>query len=386
MKQLNALVLVTGLALSTHANAWFFFFIPGSLTRAVGDAVTGAKGNICVKEGSKEGDVITSPTGNTAKILSVSGTSSSCPKPELPIRAELEFTFKFSSKAGIELSDDYEAKPVTDLERFNGTLLKASAKGMVNQGVIVSAIGKTANRDLKTIASGVETRSLTNSAFKEVKSQNPEQITIKGLPAVRWEIVGTLKGLFGADVTYLYTLIEGGDEFVLVNAYAPTSYFQNNRPEVVKIAEGITGLHNAPNQIASQANTNQQLTSSSAAPADLGNADSSHTESGGTKAPGKQQKSQALIEAQEGVADNPDNISSWNKLGMVYLEEQNFEKAIAAYSEALKRNSKNADALIGMGSTYNAMGNKDKVREIYFDLKNCDSKQAAAYFKKFLLP
>ena len=396
MRHLKILLFVISLTISTQTYAWFFFFIPGSVTRSIGDAITGAKGNICVKEGSKEGDVINSPTGNTAKVLSVSGTSSTCQNPALPIRAELEFTYKFVSKAGIELSDDYEAKPITDLERFNGYLLKAAAKGMANQGVMVTAIGKSANRDLKSLASSVENSSLKNVNFKEVKSQNPEQITIKGLPAVRWEIAATLKGLFGADVTYLYTIIEGSDEFVMINAYAPSSFFQSNRAELAKIAEGISGLQLATGLVTSSRATEPPLSSSST-PADPNikenlapslarpsTTSSSDPEVG--KLSGLQQKSQALIEAQEAVSDNPDKVSSWNMLGAVHLDEKSYEKAVAAYSEALKRNPKNADTLFGLGSTYNAMGNKDKVREVYLDLKKYDSKQAASYFKKFLLP
>jgi tetratricopeptide (TPR) repeat protein len=313
----------------------------------------------------------------------------------LPIRAELEFTYKFVSKAGIELPDDYEAKPVTDLERFNGFLLKAAAKGMVNQGVVVTAIGKSANRDLKSLASAVETSSLKNVNFKEVKSQNPEQITIKGLPAVRWEIVATLKGLFGADVTYLYTAIEGNDEFVLVNAYAPTSYFQSNKADLAKVAEGISGLQAATSLVTPTAVTEQQPSSSSAAAdtKDQGNPTPNQAplaaapnDLGAGKSSGLQQKSQELIEAQEAVADNPDKVSSWNKLGAIHLDEKSYDKALAAYSEALKRNPKSSDTLFYLGATYNAMGNKDKVREVYLDLKKYDSKQAASYFKKFLLP
>ncbi len=99
-----------------------------------------------------------------------------------------------------------------------------------------------------------------------------------------------------------------------------------------------------------------------------------------------QQKSKALIEAQESVADNPDNVLSWNILGAVHLDEKSYEKAVAAYSEALKRDPRNVDTLFGLGSAYNAIGNKDKVREAYFILKDYDSKQAVSYFKKFLLP
>ena len=96
MKKLYSIIFLCLSLTALNANAWFIY-IPGSVTRAIGDAITGAKGDICVKDSYKVGDVITSPqTGNTAKILSLSGTSSICPNPANPIRADVEFTFNFS--------------------------------------------------------------------------------------------------------------------------------------------------------------------------------------------------------------------------------------------------------------------------------------------------
>lgn len=246
MKFVKCAILATGLALSMQAHAWFFVFIPGPATvRAIGDAITGAKGNICVKEGTKQGDVLTSPTGNTATVLSVSGTSSICQNPALPIRAELEFQFSFTSTAGIELSEDYEPKQLADFERFNGILLKAISKNTRNQGIVVSATTRKSNLDLQTLANNIERSTLQNPNFKEVKSENPQQLVINGLPALRWEIVGALKGMFGPKVTYLYTLLEGDKEFILVNSYGPTDLYAEKKTELSKIAEGVTGIHAA---------------------------------------------------------------------------------------------------------------------------------------------
>lgn len=238
-------LLAGGLAVCTSAHAWFFFFIPGGLTRGISDAITGAKGNICVKEGAKAGDVLTSANGNTAKVLSVSGTSSICPTSELPIRAELQFSINYSSKAGIELPDDFESKPLNDVERFNGTLLKAASKSKSSVGVVVSSVVKRENMDLQTLANTIEGRSLKNPRFKEVRSQNPEQITVNGVSAVRWEIVATLKGIFGPDATYFHTLYAGDTEMLLVNIYSPTKAFAEHKAEYVKIAEAVRGIHAA---------------------------------------------------------------------------------------------------------------------------------------------
>ena len=221
----SLLLLVFGVFISLNANAWFFFFIPGSVTRAISDAITSSKGNICVKETAKEGDNLTSPNGNTARILSTSGTSSICKNPALPVRAEIEFTFKFNSKAGIDIPDDYENIVLTDLERYNGNLLKVRSKNSKNKGIIVTSTAKKQNFDISVWANNIEKTMLANPNLLNVKAVNPEQIKIKGMNAVRFQIQATLKGLFGDEITYLYTLIEGEDELVSINVYQPTALF-----------------------------------------------------------------------------------------------------------------------------------------------------------------
>ena len=240
MKKLPIAIVLLLVSLPSHA--WFFFFIPGGVTRAIGDAVTGARGNICVREGTQAGQTINSPTGNTAKVLSVSGTSSICRDPRLPIRAELEFTFAFSSKAGINLPDDMEPQSLSDLERFNGYLLKARSKTVANAGIVITAIARKPSSDIQTAANNVERSMLNNQAVKEVKSQNSEKLTINGMAAVRFELVAQLKGVFGPTVTYLYTILEGDNEIAVVNAYAPRDYFEAHKVELKSHAENISGI------------------------------------------------------------------------------------------------------------------------------------------------
>jgi len=225
---------------ASNANAWFFFFIPGSVTRGISDSFTGAKGNICVGENAKAGDTLPSTTGNIAKVVSVSGTSSMCQNPALPIRAEVEFQITFNSKAGINLPEDYESKPITDLQRFNGMLLRASSKTAANTGVLVFAVKRTPNADLASIANAAEKRQI--NALEDAKSSNPEQFVINGAKALRFEVNGKLKGLFGSQMTYLITFIEGDSEIVIVNAFSPSFSDEEYKRELKKFAEGLTGI------------------------------------------------------------------------------------------------------------------------------------------------
>lgn len=79
------------LAAATQLAGCFFVFLPGSVTSAVADSVTGAEGQHCVAPNKKVGDVYHYPDGRRATIKSLSGTSVRCTDPARPIRALLVF-------------------------------------------------------------------------------------------------------------------------------------------------------------------------------------------------------------------------------------------------------------------------------------------------------
>lgn len=240
MKKIQYILFVGVLFFYTNANAWFFFFIPSSVTRGVADAISGAKGNICVKEVTKVGDVLPSVAGNTMKILSLSGTSAVCANPALPIRADVEFTFTFKSTAGVNLSDDYEAKPLTDLQRYNGSLLLAASKSTRTKGIVINAREKKPNTDPQSLASNVEKAQISNLA--EAVSKNPEQLKLNGSNAWRFEVHGKTKGVFGTEVVYIVTVLEGDNEILVVNAYTPAANYEKDKDELRRIASEITGI------------------------------------------------------------------------------------------------------------------------------------------------
>lgn len=87
MRKLARVGVVCALAMSLQG-CWFVF-IPGSVIDATGDAITGAEGKHCVAETAKVGDRINLATGQAMTVKSLSGTSSRCRDPNMPIRALL---------------------------------------------------------------------------------------------------------------------------------------------------------------------------------------------------------------------------------------------------------------------------------------------------------
>jgi hypothetical protein len=240
LKNKRLLLLIIISIFYTNANAFFFFFIPGGAVRSASDALTGAKGNICVKDSVKVGDIVPSLSGNTMTVTSLSGTSSMCTNPALPIRADVDYKFTFQSSAGINLSEDYEAKPLNDFQRYSGTILIASAKSTRNKGILINAREKKPNSDPQDVATAIEKQQILNLSSGETK--NAEKITINDMSAWRFEVHGKTKGVFGTDMVYLVTVLEGDNEILLVNAYTTESNFNRDRDELKNIAAGISGL------------------------------------------------------------------------------------------------------------------------------------------------
>jgi len=218
---------------------WFIFPIPGQLVGKISDAFTGAEGEHCVPEIAKVGDVIPSPSGNSATIVSLSGKSNRCRNPQLPIRAKLQFNYSFSSKAGIEIPDGFEPKPLNDNQRFEGLILIAD-NPLGGTGMTVSARTRDNIPDpaelLRFLANNLKA-TLDNAASGDV-----EQIEIDGMPAWRMEVTGKKRGFFGQRFTYMYTAIQGDKEVVVVNVYSLTDDYEKRKPGLRKVSESIKGI------------------------------------------------------------------------------------------------------------------------------------------------
>lgn len=75
-------VILLLIAVHTSANAWFFFFIPGS---------GGGEDTFCVTEGQHLGTRVTIPNKGTGVVTGLHGTSFKCRDNRYPIRATVDF-------------------------------------------------------------------------------------------------------------------------------------------------------------------------------------------------------------------------------------------------------------------------------------------------------
>jgi hypothetical protein len=137
-------------------------------------------------------------------------------------------------------------------------ILKAISKTMANHGAVISIFHKSANLDLQGIANDIEKRaqgalshpnevtyeglSQTGSKMKDVIAEHPETLTIHGHPAVRFELKGTIEGIFGKQITELYTVIEDKESFMVIKVYIPSELYAVNQENMKQISETAAGL------------------------------------------------------------------------------------------------------------------------------------------------
>ena len=237
---IKILFVVGGILLSYQAQAVYSSSIAGKATMVNEGLVTEIKLGNCVKATTKIGDVITSTAGNVAKVLFISGHSSLCTDPALPFRADIQFTNFLSLTFKVQIPSDYESIKLSELQQFNGDLLTAESKTTDNQGVVIDAIARRPTLSLATLANNLE--KIQIAQMQEAVSQNPEELQINGMHAIRFEVIGILRGLIHQAITYQITLLEGEKQFIRVSAYAPTSVYPQQKARMQRIANTISGV------------------------------------------------------------------------------------------------------------------------------------------------
>ena len=228
------------LLLPTYAYAVFSSSVAGNATATSEEPAAQIQSGNCVRANTKAGDVITSTAGNIAKVRSITGASPLCTDPILPLQADIVFLNPLSQVFKVQIPADYVPIALSELQQFNGTLLVAESKTIDNLGVVIDAIVRPATLSLASLANNLEKDQI--SRMQDARSQNPEQLRINSMNAIRFEVVGKLKGLYEQAETYQITLIEADKQFIRISAYAPTNLYLKQKAAMQKIATTISGV------------------------------------------------------------------------------------------------------------------------------------------------
>ena len=236
MKKLLLFLFCAGIFTSFNANADFLFFVPPGKTEDI------SKGLACVSHTNKVGDILIGLSGNTAKILSISGPFSNCKNPNTPIKADLEFNLKFNAKSGFDLPDNspgdfrpgFEKQTLTQVDYFQGKLYRG-IRSNPEAYITISTINKTRSLDeeMKRI------RLVESQNSRKHNSLQITNISINGLNAIRSEFFDYLNS---KSYTFIHTLIESADEFIFVQEWCKTEDLTEMKPIFIKVADSIRGF------------------------------------------------------------------------------------------------------------------------------------------------
>lgn len=251
------LVMLGAALFASSAMAWFFF-IPGSLSGAIADAITGEEGFHCVARSVKVGDRIKTGTG-PGIVKSLSGESSRCstnlnkpvralliPAEDLPLPAgktieskDPGVKAKATSSAQLELSDDWQQRPLVA-----GQDPKVIVLYVVNKTTNTAlTLGSIQRSELGQISVFAQTRQATLAAnLTDAKLSPVETLKVGQLPAWRYTVTGNSKRGKQTSWTYMVTIYEGRDEVIIVNSWANSLNFELQQAEMHKIEDGLSGV------------------------------------------------------------------------------------------------------------------------------------------------
>jgi cytochrome c-type biogenesis protein CcmH/NrfG len=94
------------------------------------------------------------------------------------------------------------------------------------------------------------------------------------------------------------------------------------------------------------------------------------------------ESSQAILDMEAEVTANPENFESWIRLGHLYYDANQPEKAIAAYTKSLELHSGDANLLTDLGVMYRRTKQPEKAIELFDQAIKKDPSHLPSRFNK----
>ena len=228
-----------------NANAWFFFFIPGSVVGKITDGITGSEGENCVSSDAKVGGQIRLANGEIKTVKSLSGTSTRCADAQFPIRALLESsnlpTTPHVSNIGIDLPSGqggWVQRTLTAAQKTQGAIFFAS-QSTTDSGVIVHSNPRNSTTDIGVFAR--EKLAHYEKNMTDTKSSEISRSVVNGVPVLQFTVTGYLKSA-GINLTYFWTVFDLEKELLVVTTWTKTSNWDTEKLSLTKLPELINGL------------------------------------------------------------------------------------------------------------------------------------------------
>lgn len=228
---------------SVHRSTTYYYFTQTAQAAPVGH---------CVRKTLAVGDTVRLKDGKLASITSLSGVSAQCKNPEFPIGATVgppspqscEFATPFNPDAGIYLPEGWQKQKLScaTLSKKKEVFFHA-VNETIGARLIMDDIARSRITSLADYAKTLRDRQTTN--LGNPQPSEIEELQINGMAAWRFHVQGELKASH-KDMVYIITLIDHGDDIVLLNTFLPAGLYSDHVDELDDLAYDIKGLDNQP--------------------------------------------------------------------------------------------------------------------------------------------
>lgn len=142
-----------------------------------------------------------------------------------------------AAKINIELSAEWERKPLTEVMASGGGSVYATNKEL-GLGVFVSVANREGVADV--MAYVLSRRSKSENALLNGQSSDVSIQDTNGRQSFRYQVSGFVKG--GMKITYLQTIIVATDKLIMVNAWSKAGDYAARKQALESLAAKVTGM------------------------------------------------------------------------------------------------------------------------------------------------
>lgn len=212
-----------------------FVYVPGNVTGAVSDVITGDEGENCVAEPTKAGDLIKLPNGAIMKVQSLSGRSHRCTDPDLPVRALLVAP-EHHTNVQIALPPGWEAKPVAEVQKGRGVIF-ASLNRPLDANLQLSSRTMARADEFQQVAE--ELAQAHMRMLVDPTASAMQETSCAGHRAYITEITGTTNR---RTYTYVDSFVQGETEVAVVSVWTKVEKYQAVADALKATCKYLNGL------------------------------------------------------------------------------------------------------------------------------------------------
>jgi hypothetical protein len=215
---------------------------------------TGGSGSgYCVRDTMAVGDRVKLNDGSSASIETLTANAPYCKSKDFPsgvtvgpVKTEsCEFAVPANPDAGIYLPEGWHMQKLTcaQLAKKKDVFFTARNEALDGRFVMDDVPRSRMPANIATYAKALRDKQASN--VDNGVGSEIEELQIGQYPAWRFHVQGDLKATHQAMV-FIVTMIDHGNDFILINTYLPAQHYAEHADELNEIAYGIKGLDDKP--------------------------------------------------------------------------------------------------------------------------------------------